>query len=79
MPLTITEAAALVGRPPPTLRTWVRRGKLTPLVRGAKPLLFDERDVIECAYEMTSKARHAWLDARWAEVIAETASFEYDR
>lgn len=75
MPLTIAEAAALVGRPSKTVRTWVRRGELTPL-KGFKPMLFDERDVIECAYEMTSQARHRHLDALWARVIAEAAPFE---
>ncbi len=66
--LTIPEAAALVGVTEHTIRQWVYRKHLAPVRRGAKPLLFREADVIECAHARISKARHAHLDDLWDKI-----------
>ena len=68
--LTTTEAAALVGVSPFTIRRWVDRGYLTPVRPGAKPSLFLEADVIECRYERMSRAEHDALDTLWQQVLA---------
>ena len=69
--LTIPQAAELVNVSPHTIKVWVRRKQLKPVKPRAKPLLFREDDVIECARARMSKAQHARLDALWREVLAE--------
>lgn len=46
--LTTDEAAAQVGVSPATIRKWVVRGHLEPLLRGAHPLRFFLLDVARC-------------------------------
>ncbi len=67
--LTITEAAAQVGVSEATIRSWVMRGHLEPLRRGAKPLRFNEADVTACARARMTAADHDRLDALWAKVL----------
>ncbi len=43
--VTSEQAAALLGIKPGTLRQWVFRGDLEPLVRGDRPLRFRYEDV----------------------------------
>lgn len=67
-PLTTEEAATLAGVQPVTVRQWVVRGRLEPLRRGAKPLLFRESDVVEAAHLSLTRAQRARLDTlaeRW--------------
>ena len=49
-PVTASEAARLAGVSPSTIRTWVRRGHLTPLHAEVRPMTFDARSVVEFAY-----------------------------
>lgn len=72
MTLTTEEAAALVGVSPHAIRRWVDRGYLRPVRANAKPVMFRETDVTECAFERISRTRHDTLDAIWAEVVART-------
>ena len=71
--LTIEDAANLLAISPFTVKSWVERGQLRPVRPGAKPLLFLERDVLECHRARMSKALHARLDTLWAEVLADLA------
>jgi len=71
--LTIEDAANLLEISPFTVKSWVERGQLRPVRPGAKPLLFRERDVLECHRARMSKALHARLDTLWAEVLADLA------
>ncbi len=71
--LTIAEAADLVARPENTIRNWVRQGWLKPIRANAKPLMFHHADVVDCAYRMTSRARHTLLDRIWQDVVAESS------
>lgn len=59
--LTTDEVAALVGVTPQAVRTWVMRGDLEPVRRGAKPLRFDQDQVVEMVLARTTPARRAWL------------------
>lgn len=68
--MPIDEAARQIGVSESTLRTWVLRGHLEPVRRGAKPLRFDEDALAEAVVNRMSKAEHARLDAMWAEVLA---------
>jgi len=76
MTLTTDEAARLTGRTPQCIRMWVMRGKLEPVRRGAKPLLFREDDVLDADEKATSKAERrrldtlasAWLDTAAADL-----------
>lgn len=62
MILTMIEAAELVGVSPLTIRQWVARGHLKPLVPNAKPLLFRESDVLDCSYARRPKTWHTKMD-----------------
>ena len=62
MTLTTDDAARLVGRTPQCIRMWVMRGKLEPVRRGTKPLLFREGDVLDADEKATSKAEKRRLD-----------------
>jgi predicted site-specific integrase-resolvase len=68
--LNISEAAQQVGVSEATIRSWVMRGYLEPVRRGAKPLRFAEYELVACARERMSKAEHDALDALWAELLA---------
>lgn len=70
--LPMAEAAAQCGVSESTIRSWVLRGYLEPVRRGAKPLRFDEQALAQCAADRMSKAEHARLDALWANVVAQT-------
>jgi len=71
--LTIEDAANLLEISPFTVKSWVERGQLRPVRPGAKPLLFRERDVLECHRARMTKALHARLDTLWAEILADLA------
>jgi excisionase family DNA binding protein len=71
--LTLVEAALLVNVSEHTIRQWVKRGHLRPVRPGGRPSRFLERDVVECHFKRTSRARHDELDAIWAEVLALSA------
>lgn len=63
MTLTTNEAADLLGVSPNTIRSWVMRGQLCPVRRGAKPLMFREDDVTEAHFRMRPQAERDRLDA----------------
>jgi predicted site-specific integrase-resolvase len=71
--LTTSEAADLVGVSPFAIRRWVRLGYLSPVWPNAKPVLFLERDVVECHHDRKPKTEHDALDALWADVLARTS------
>ncbi|MBE1876913.1 translation initiation factor IF-2 N-terminal domain-containing protein [Myceligenerans pegani] len=48
-PVTASEAARLAGVSPSTIRTWVRRGHLTPLQADVRPMTFDASSVVRLA------------------------------
>lgn len=60
--LTTTEVADLLGVREGTVRLWVLRGHLEPVRRGAKPLRFLRRDVIDFDYERRDDQEHDRLD-----------------
>lgn len=73
--VTTEQAAALVGVEPATVRSWVVRGHLTPLRRGARPLRFREQDVIRCHAERMPDHWHQGvgrLAEAWALASTET-------
>lgn len=61
--LTTTEAAEHVGVSEATIWQWVKRGHLTPLAPGARPMRFLVTEVARCHAERQSKAWHDRLDA----------------
>lgn len=68
MILTTDEAAEWAGVSPATIRSWVMRGYLEPVRRGAKPLRFDYAKVAACQRQLrpaTWDRRHAELVERW--------------
>ena len=68
MTVTTEEAAQIAGVSPVTIRQWVRRGKLEPVQRGAKPLRFDYAEVARAQRESRPRTwlhRHAELAERW--------------
>lgn len=68
MILTTEEAAEWAGVSPSTVRSWVMRGHLTPLRRGAKPLRFRWSDVAECQRNLRSsewRERHHAAASEW--------------
>lgn len=70
MTVTTQEAADLLNVAPNTIRSWVMRGKLSPVRRGAKPLRFHERDVIEAQYQQLTPTERERLDALAARFLA---------
>ena len=48
MGITTTEAATLAGVTPATIRTWTRRGHLTPTGRTGRTNTYNPTDVIQC-------------------------------
>lgn len=73
MPEVITthQAADLAGVSPVTIRRWVMKGWLSPLVPNTKPLLFHPRDV-QRAQQRANPAYHRALDTLWAQALAST-------
>lgn len=68
MTVTTEEAADIAGVSPATLRSWVMRGWLEPVRRGAKPLRFHYDDVARVQAERrpeTWRRRHAEAADRW--------------
>jgi excisionase family DNA binding protein len=68
MTVTTEEAAEIAGVSPVTIRSWVLRGDLEPVRRGAKPLRFDYDDVARVQREKRSRAwreRHADAVKAW--------------
>lgn len=68
MIVTTDEAAELAGVSTSTIRTWVMRGLLEPVRRGAKPLRFDYDKVAEVQLALRSEAwrrRHAEQAEQW--------------
>lgn len=73
--LTTTEAASAYGVREATLRQWVRRGRLTPLRRGARPLRFRERDLADAVRSAMPAPRRSALDeaaTRWRAAVVAT-------
>ena len=68
--LPIHEAAVQVGVSEATIRSWVLRGYLEPVRRGAKPLRFHEEALTKCAFERMSKSERDRLDRLWGKVLA---------
>ncbi len=68
--LTTTEVADQAGVDPATVRTWVRRGRLTPIRPGARPLRFRAEDVAHLL------ADH--LDTLWERVLAYDDTMRHD-
>lgn len=71
--LTVDEAAAQVGVRPATVRSWVLRGHLEPLRRGAHPLRFHLLDVARCHRDRQPQAyrdRLARLARIWEDACA---------
>lgn len=69
MTVTTDEAANTAGVSPATIRSWVLKGWLSPVRRGAKPLRFDYDEVARCQREHrpeTWRTRHAEAVERWA-------------
>lgn len=62
MILTTEQAASHVGVSEATVRQWVTRGHLDPLVPGASPLRFNLLDVADCHSKRQPKAWHDRLD-----------------
>lgn len=67
--LTTEEAAEQVGVSPATIRSWVLRGHLEPLMRGVHPLRFDWLDVARCHADRKPQAYHDTLRRKWAACI----------
>lgn len=59
--LTGTEAAALAGVAPATIRTWHHLGRLTPVARQGRAWLYLESDVltVEAETRRLGRRRHA--------------------
>ena len=64
--LTAEQAAALIGVPSSTVRTWVQRGQLVPI----RPGLYASDEVIECCLARTPAPVRARLHAAWCELVA---------
>lgn len=62
MTVTTDEAARLAGVSPATVRSWVLRGLLRPVRRGARPLRFHPEDVWRCARDRMSRLESERLD-----------------
>lgn len=67
--MAMSEAAAHLGVTEATIRSWVLRGYLEPVRRGARPLRFDDMALARCAAKRMSKAEHDRLDALWTQVL----------
>lgn len=68
MIVTTDEAAVLAGVSPATIRSWVMRGDLEPMRRGAKPLRFRYDDVARVQREKRPKTweqRHDAMRSAW--------------
>lgn len=73
MIVTTDEAAEWAGVAPATIRSWVLRGRIEPVRRGAKPLRFDYADVTRVQRDLRSDAwrrRHAEMVAEWQDACA---------
>lgn len=65
-PLTVREAAELIGVSTHMIQKFVRLHLLVPYVPGARPILFRPDDVTDCAFEWMSDGDHSRVDALWA-------------
>lgn len=66
--VTTDEAADIAGVSPSTIRSWVLRGDLDPLRKGAKPLRFRYDDVarVQCSKrDRCWRERHAQAAQAW--------------
>jgi hypothetical protein len=65
--LTSAEAAAVLDVTTNGLRDLVYRGRLTPIVPGARPLEFHAKGVYDLQVERRTAAQRAAHDALWEE------------
>ncbi len=77
MSLTTAQAGTVLGVPEPTIRQWVHRGKLAPIRRGTRPLLFDQAavDAIQAGqWRAQQRAAASWIGHAAAEYEEQVAA-----
>jgi excisionase family DNA binding protein len=66
--LTTDEAADRLGLRPSTVRRWVMKGWLVPVLRS-RPLRFREADVERARGQRLTEADHERLDTLWRSML----------